>query len=51
MSDEKLRNKYYMLLDWRVQGVAIIGATLGLLAIATYLQTSEIAQRETYCLG
>jgi hypothetical protein len=51
MSDEKLRNKYYMLLDWRVQAFAIANATLSLLAIATYIQTTEIAKKEAYCLG
>eukprot|EP00953_Heterococcus_sp_UTEX-ZZ885_P022878 12623-Heterococcus_DN1.PRE.2 len=51
MSDAKLRNKYYMLLDWRVQAFAIVNATLSLLAVATYIQTTEIAQKETYCLG
>jgi hypothetical protein len=51
MSDEKLRNKYFMLLDWRVQGFAMANATLSLLAVATYIQTTDIAQKETYCLG
>ena len=27
MSDEKLRNKYFMLLDWRVQAFAMANAT------------------------
>jgi hypothetical protein len=40
-----------MLLDWRVQAFAIVNATLSLLAVATYIQTTEIAQKETYCLG
>jgi hypothetical protein len=51
MSGAKLRNKYYMLLDWRVQAFAIVNATVSLLAVATYIQTTEIAQKETYCLG
>jgi hypothetical protein len=51
MSDEKLRSKYYMLLDWRVQAFAIVNATLSLLAVATYIQTTELAQKEAYCLG
>jgi hypothetical protein len=37
MSDEKLRNKYFMLLGWRVQAFAMANATLALLAVATYL--------------
>jgi hypothetical protein len=51
MSDEKLRAKYMLLLDWRAQAVVLGGNVTSLCMICVYLQTSSYSKSPGYCIG
>jgi hypothetical protein len=51
MSDEKLRAKYMLLLDWRAQAAVLGGNVTSLCMICVYLQTSKYSKSPGYCIG
>jgi hypothetical protein len=51
MTDAAYRAKFSVLLDWRYQAAVMIGVELLMLCIPVYMQTTDYAKTDDYCLA